>query len=120
MGDRSWIQIQSKEFATPLAFYGHWSGENNLKSVLKVLNRTTRIGDPGYLAAQIFAEFAREYDGELGYGIYVADITGEWEDNPTIYVDADDGSYRIEDQDRWITNQELRATYYDTLANVRA
>jgi hypothetical protein len=63
------------------------------------------------LAAQIFAEFAREYDGDLGYGIYSMDITEEVEENPTVFVNADTGDYKIQGEE-WITNKELRENYY--------
>ncbi len=110
MGDRAWVQIESKEFDTPVLFYGHWVGEDGLKAVQDVLNRTTRIGDPGYLTAQLFYKFAERYDGELGFGIYSGTISPNEESNPSVYVDVDDGSYKVGDGE-WISNQELRENY---------
>jgi hypothetical protein len=112
MGNRAWIQIESKQFQTPIAFYGHWSGEDNLTAVRNVLNRTGRIGDAGYLTAQLFHEFTKlgNYDGELSFGIYPEEIPIDHEENPTVYVNADTGDYKIEDGN-WITNEELRRTY---------
>jgi hypothetical protein len=102
MGDRSYIQITSKDFKTPISLYGHWSGTDNLEAVKNVLARTGRIGDPSYLTAQIFYEFAKlgNYDGELSFGI---DAFGNEPDKPAfmsfgnnnhvVYVDADSGEY---------------------------
>ena len=102
MGDRSYIQITSKDFKTPISLYGHWSGTDNLEAVKNVLARTGRIGDPSYLTAQIFYEFAKlgNYDGEYSFGI---DAFGAEPDKPafmsfsnnnwTIYVNADTGEY---------------------------
>ena len=66
MGDRSAIVIHSEQYKTPITFYGHWSGEQNIEAVKNVLARTGRVGDPSYLTAQIFYEFAirlGNYDG---------------------------------------------------------
>lgn len=97
MGDRAYIQIDSKRLESPLIFYGHWSGEDNLTAVRNVLERTTRIGDPSYLAAQIFYEFAMvlgSYDGELSFGIDAGHLSGDsWGDVPSVYVNADTGEY---------------------------
>ena len=102
MGDRSYIQITSKDFKTPISLYGHWSGTDNLEAVKNVLARTGRIGDPSYLTAQIFYEFAKlgNYDGEYSFGI---DAFGYEPDKPafmsfsnnnwTVYVNADTGEY---------------------------
>jgi hypothetical protein len=100
MGDRSFIQVESNRFTTPVIFYGHWSGEDNLTAVKNVLARTNRIGDPSYLTAQLFYEFAIElgsYDGSLSFGIESGYITGEdWSDNPTVIVNADTGEYVLD------------------------
>lgn len=114
MGDRAYIQITSEQFQTPIAFYGHWSGEQNVQAVRSVLNRTGRIGDAGYLAAQIFHEFTTlgNYDGELSFGIYPEEIPLDHEENPTVYVNADTGTYQVENE-RPVTIQELRANYYE-------
>jgi len=97
MGDRSYIQIESHRFASPIVFYGHWSGTDNLTAVKNVLARTARIGDPSYLTAQLFHVFAMElgeYDGSLGFGIESGHLTGgEWSDNPSVLVNADTGEY---------------------------
>lgn len=98
MGDRSYIQVDSHRFQTPIIFYGHWSGTDNLVAVRNVLARTARIGDPSYLTAQLFYGFAMElgsYDGSLGFGIENGHLTGsvsEW-DNPSVLVNADTGEY---------------------------
>lgn len=99
MGNRSLVVVKAKAFATPITFYGHWSGEDNITAVRNVLQRTGRIGDSSYLAAQIFYEFAKlgNYDGELSFGIDT--FTGGddfWMDNPTVFVDADTGEYSVE------------------------
>jgi len=98
MGNRAYIQIDSKRFETPIVFYGHWSGEDNITAVRNVLAKTTRIGDPSYLTAQIFYEFATlgNYDGELSFGIDCGQLAGgEWADVPNVYVNADTGEYAI-------------------------
>lgn len=112
MGNRSMIQVESKEFEAPVLMYGHWAGEDNIRVVRKVLTQTNRIGDAGYLTAQIFYEFttAGAYDGELGFGLYAGTDDQILTDNPTVYVNADDGSYSVEFGE-WISNKELRATY---------
>jgi hypothetical protein len=95
MGDRSTITITSRDWETPVSFYGHWSGDTNLKAVLAVIERTDRIGDAAYLTAQIFYEFARlgGYDGGLGFGI----VSGEMveTENPPVFVDADSGKVLV-------------------------
>lgn len=94
MGNRSVIVIESKQYVSPIAFYGHWSGTDNVRAVEKVLDLTDRVGDPSYLTAQLFHEFATmgRYDGKLSFGIdafgYEVD---RWEDNAPIYVNADTG-----------------------------
>jgi hypothetical protein len=100
MGNRVTIQIQSEQFLTPINLYGHWAGEQGLTAVREVLARTNRIGDPSFLTAQMFYEFARlgEYDGEHSFGIdaFGSDSVSDW-DNPPIFVNADDGSYWVGD-----------------------
>ena len=95
MGDRSAIVIHSERYKTPITFYGHWSGEQNIEAVKNVLARTGRVGDPSYLTAQIFWEFAKlgNYDGEYSFGIDTFGVDGvdSLMDNPTIYVNADTG-----------------------------
>ncbi len=102
MGNRAYIQVDSHRFHTPIIFYGHWSGEDNLTAVKNVLEKTARIGDPSYLTAQIFYEFSRlgSYDGSLGFGIESGHLTGEdwWSDVPSVLVNADTGEYAIDGQ----------------------
>ncbi len=97
MGNRAYIQIESQRFEVPIVIYGHWSGEDNVEAVRNVLSRTGRIGDPSYLVAQIFYEFAitlGQYDGELSFGIEPGHLFGgEWADVPNVYVNADTGEY---------------------------
>jgi hypothetical protein len=94
VGNRSVIVIESKQFVSPIAFYGHWSGSDNVRAVENVLARTDRVGDPSYLTAQLFHEFSTlgGYDGKLSFGIdafgYEVD---RWEDNAPIYLNADTG-----------------------------
>lgn len=98
MGDRSAIVVTAKEFKTPITFYGHWSGDDNITAVKNVLARTGRIGDVSYLTAQLFYEFAKlgNYDGELSFGIDTFGYTPDGMDNPTITINADTGEYTIE------------------------
>lgn len=99
MGNRAYIQVESKRLETPVIFYGHWSGEDNLTAVRNVLERTTRIGDASYLAAQLFFEFAVAiggYTGDLGFGIETGSLNGtEWADVPNVIVNADTGEYAV-------------------------
>jgi len=97
MGNRSRIIIISKEFASPIHLYGHWSGETNFEAVETVLAMPkNRVGDPSYLTAQLFHAFAdlSGYTGELGFGISIGaydDQNDSWDDNPQIVVNADTG-----------------------------
>lgn len=97
MGDRSLIVITSESEQSPIAFYGHWAGDYNLTAVRNVLARTDRVGDVGYLAAQIFYEFAVEgsgFKGTTGFGIHACGEDGfDWLDNETVTVNADTGEY---------------------------
>lgn len=98
MGNRAFIQIDSTQFDLPVLLYGHWSGEDNLTAVQNVLARTGRIGDPSYLTAQLFYEFAMalgQYDGVLGFGISSGVLSStDWQDAPAVYVNADTGEYK--------------------------
>lgn len=99
MGNRAYIQIDSQRFQSPIIFYGHWSGTDNLTAVKNVLEKTARIGDPSYLTAQLFYEFSRlgEYDGSLSFGIETGHLTGgEWSDVPSVLVNADTGEYEYD------------------------
>ena len=101
MGNRSLIVIESERFQTPISLYGHWSGAENLAAVAEVLGKTTRVGDPSYLTAQIFYEFAvvrGKYDGELSFGIDTFGLPSDtaWVDNDTVFVNADTGETQTE------------------------
>lgn len=103
MGDRSAIVIQSKQFQTPITIYGHWGGVDNLFAVRDVLARTDRVGDPSYLTAQIFYEFAvvrGKYDGNLSFGIdaFGGDLNeiDRVMDRATVFVNADTGEIQNE------------------------
>jgi len=100
MGNRAFIEISSKQFEIPIIFYGHWSGEDNILAVRNVLARSGRIGDPSYLSAQIFYEFAKlgNYDGELSFGIWAGKVDPlDWTNTPTVFVNADTGEYTYND-----------------------
>lgn len=97
MGDRSFIQVSSENFQTPITIYGHYAGTTNIDAVRDVLSTTDRIGDPSYLVAQLFHRFSvveGGYTGGTGYGIDSNGYDPESvADNPTVYVDADSGEY---------------------------
>lgn len=97
MGNRAYIVIETgASQADAISIYGHWAGDNNLEAVKNVLGREgARIGDHAYLTAQIFFEWAvnlNAYDGGTGFGIMAGDTLEE--ENPTVYVNADNGSYK--------------------------
>lgn len=101
MGDRSSIIVKSLQFPLAIQFYGHWSAEQNVTAVTNVLSTTQRVGDAGYLAAQLFHEFSAVLGGyqgvasQTGYGIYVIPKGLDMaigDDNPTVTVNADDGT----------------------------
>lgn len=97
MGDRSVIRIESERFPEPISIYGHWSGRSNLEAVRRVLAKTDRVGDPSYLTAQLFYEFAVQlggYKGELGFGIGFG-FEGDPE-NEEVIINADTGLIRTE------------------------
>jgi len=96
MGNRAVIAIQQDETDGDnfVLLYGHYSGGDNLNAVLNTLRRTDRIGDPAYLTAQIFYEFAKmgDYNGELGFGIYQGNRNAIDEtDNPAVFVNPYNG-----------------------------
>lgn len=99
MGNRAWIQVSSEAMETPISFYGHWSGDDNLTAVQNVLERTDRVGDVSYLTAQIFHEFTSlaQYTGELGFGIFSGEAPA-YDDVPTVYVNADNGEVTYNDE----------------------
>lgn len=97
MGNRAYIQIDSQNLEMPILLYGHYSGEDNLTAVKNVLERTGKVGNPTYLTAQLFYEFAivlGQYDGVGGFGIECGQLSeSDWEDNQTVYVNADNGEF---------------------------
>lgn len=100
MGDRSSIYITNDTDDSVIRIYGHWSGDHNAKAVATLLNKTDRVGDPMYLTAQMFYEFAiiqGGYTGGLGFGIGSATYIDYTEDNPAIVVNADTGEVKYED-----------------------
>jgi hypothetical protein len=109
MGDRSRIIVKSESFANPIHLYGHWAGTDNLSAVATVLSKTDRVGDPSYLTAQLFYDFAvfqNSYDGNLGFGISVVnDDNGEYDDNSPIIIFADNGDVAY--QDYFYTKEEF-------------
>jgi len=111
MGDRSSIYITSEVLASPIHLYGHWAGSDNLVTVANVLNKTDRVGDPMYLTAQLFYEFAviqGGYTGSTGFGIGSSTYTNYADDNEPIVVNADTGEVKYEDttytQAEFVTN----------------
>lgn len=115
MGDRATIHITSEQFSSAVELYGHWSGTNNARAVANVLERTGRIGDPSYLTAQLFYEYAKlgNYDGELSFGIRAinAEPSDTWDDNPIVVVNADTGS--VEYQGETYTAEQFWLAYAD-------
>jgi hypothetical protein len=108
MGDRSYIVIESKDFDSDIVIYSHWGGNNNVTVAVNVLTFTQRIGDADYLAAEIIRMAFEEnnYDGSLGMGVSTlakGTFTENWADNPTVYINADTGRWRVGDTeyDRW-------------------
>jgi hypothetical protein len=100
MGNRAVITVKSTE--GEISLYGHWSGDDNLRAVENVLKRTDRIGDPSYLTAQLFYEYAVNlggYDGQLSFGIFSGVVDSYWMDAPTVIVNADTGEYCIEGEE---------------------
>lgn len=101
MGDRSHIVIRTSNPADTITLYGHWAGTTNIDAVRSVMGRTKRVGDISYLTAELFYEFAvveGKYTG-VGfdsYGIWVGDDDGAWADQPTVYVNAEDGTFDYE------------------------
>jgi hypothetical protein len=119
MGDRATIHITSESFTSPIELYGHWSGTDNAKAVANVLERTGRIGDPTYLTAQLFYEYATilgKYDGNLGFGIRAVAGTPNslWDDNPVVVVNADTGS--VEYDGETYTAEQFALAYADKVS----
>ena len=100
MGDRVTVSISSKDHETPINIYSHWSGNSVYQVVTDTLASSDRIGDGSYLTAQIihavFTEYG--YDGKLSFGVWSGEVSSDnWDDNPTMFVDADNGQWRIGD-----------------------
>jgi len=108
MRDRSYIVIESDKFVSDIAIYSHWGGTSNVTIATEILSSTQRIGDPEYLTAEIIhASFIENsYDGKLGMGVQPltkGSFPEHWGDNPTVYINADTGRWRVGDleYDRW-------------------
>ena len=100
MGNRVTVNISSREFESPINIYSHWSGDEIYPVIQDVLQMSDRIGDGSYLTAQLInAVFTQlGYDGKLGFGVWSAELEADrWDDNPTMFVDADTGKWRIGD-----------------------
>jgi hypothetical protein len=100
MGDRSSIYITNDTDDSVIRIYGHWSGDDNAKAVVNLLTRTDRVGDPMYLTAQAFYEFAITlggYTGSTGFGIGSATYIDFFDDNEPIVINADTGEVKFED-----------------------
>ena len=101
MGDRSHIVIRNSNPADTITLYGHWAGTTNIDAVRSVMSRTKRLGDISYLTAELFYEFAvveGKYTG-VGfgsYGMWAGGDDGTWADQPSVYVNADDGTFDYE------------------------
>lgn len=98
MGDRSSIYITSKDLPKPIRIYGHWSGDDNITATAIVLEKTKRLGDPMYLTAQLFYQFAiiqGGYKGDISYGIESVDTLSNSDDNPPLYFNADNGEIEL-------------------------
>lgn len=101
MGDRSHIIVTSKEWDTDLDLYGHWAGEDNVAAVTSVLAMSdARVGDPSYLAAQLFYRFTTDggYQGSTGFGVSPiakdANLPDLDANADTVVINADDGTWR--------------------------
>jgi hypothetical protein len=118
MGDRSFIQVSARSFQTPITIYGHWSGVDNLNAVRNVLSRSGRIGEPSYLTAQLFYEYAKlgNYNGELSFGIRAinAEPNDTYDDNPVVVVNADIGSVQYDGET--YTAEQFALAYADKVS----
>lgn len=97
MGNRVTVSIESAEFDSPVNIYGHWVGEEIYPVVQQALESSDRIGDGSYLVAEIihavFDGFG--YIGKLGFGVWAGSDVPLVDDNPTMFVDADTGKWRV-------------------------
>ena len=118
MGDRATIHITSEQFSSAVELYGHWSGTDNAKAVANVLDKTGRIGDPSYLTAQLFYEYAKlgNYGGELSFGIRATNDnpSDTWDDNPIVVVNADTGFVDYDGQT--YTAEQFALAYADKVS----
>jgi hypothetical protein len=104
MGNRVTVNIASREFESPINVYSHWNGSEIYPVVQGVLEMSDRIGDGSYLTASIVhAVFTQlGYDGKLGFGLWAAELEADrWDDNPTMFVDADTGMWRFDEESDW-------------------
>lgn len=104
MGNRVTVNIASREFESPINIYSHWAGAEIYPVVQEVLATSDRIGDGSYLTAQIVhAVFTQlGYDGKLGFGLWAAELEADrWDDNPSMFVDADTGMWRFDEESDW-------------------
>lgn len=111
MGNRSHIVIRTSNPADTITLYGHWAGTTNIDAVRSVMSRTTRASDISYLTAELFYEFAvveGRYTGVGygGYGMWAGDDTGAWADNPSVYVNAEDGTFEYEGKVEEVEEEE--------------
>jgi hypothetical protein len=97
MGNRVTVSISGKDHETPVNVYSHWAGDEVYAIVQDVLETSDRIGDGSYLTAQIihaiFTELA--YDGKLSFGVWAGELGESWDDNDPMFVDTDNGKWRI-------------------------
>lgn len=100
MGNRVTVSI-SADHTEPVNIYAHWAGDQIYSLVQEVLEISDRIGDGSYLTAQIInAVFTQSgYDGSTGFGIWAGEASALNDDNPTMFVDAMTGTWRIGDSD---------------------
>lgn len=108
MGDRVTVSIESQEFDSPINIYGHWAGTDIYPVVQGVLASSSRIGDGPYLAAQIVSAVFTQlgYDGKLGFGVWAGSDVPLVDDNPTMFVDADTGKWRVGEME-WADRNDL-------------
>lgn len=99
MGNRVTVSISGKDHEAPVNIYSHWDGEEIYPIVQQALEDSDRIGDNSYLTAQLVHAILNGlgYDGKLGFGVWSGEIGESWDDNPTMFVDAENGAWRIGD-----------------------
>ena len=101
MGNRVTISLTSQEHETPVNIYAHWAGDEIYPVVQQALEESGRVGDASYLSAQIIhAVFTKlSYDGHNSFGIWTGEADGLTDDNDTMFVDLDNGTWRIGERD---------------------